>query len=344
MTPTRPRALALAAFGFAALGLASSCVPSAAQTGDDFYKGRQLSVMIGYGVGGSDDLWARLIARHIGDYVPGHPTVIAVNAPGAGSLLLANQINNTQPKDGTVIGLVNRGIPFEPLLGGISTRFDPLKLSFVGSPDRDTAVCAANKNAPVQSIQDLYTMELIVGATGSGADTEVYPSFLKNLLGMKFKIIAGYPGSREINLAIERGEVQGICVSYDTIARENIFKNGTVHLLFQAAVKPDPRLTGIPFAADLARNEQEHQALDLFLSRTNVGRPFIAPPGVPADRLQILRTAFAQTMKDAALVQEAEAAGLHPLYISPDELQKFVGDAYMMSPEVVALTKKALGH
>ena len=339
MTPNRLRAFALAA-----LGIAVSCVPASAQTGDDFYKGKQLSVMIGYGVGGSDDLWARLIARHIGDYIPGHPTVIAVNAPGAGSLLLANQITNTQPKDGTVIGLINRGIPFEPLLGGISVRFDPLKLNFVGSPDRDTAVCAANKDAPVKTVQDLFAQELIVGATGSGADTEVYPSFLRNLLGMKFKIISGYPGSREINLAIERGEVQGICVSYDTIARENIFKNGTVHLLFQAALKPAPRLDGAPFAADLAKNEQERQALALFLARTNVGRPFIAPPGVPADRLKILRTAFEQTMKDPGLIQEAESAGLHPLYISPDDLQKFVADAYKMSPEVVALTKKAMGR
>jgi tripartite-type tricarboxylate transporter receptor subunit TctC len=339
MLSTRLRALALAAVGLAGSGAAGS-----AQIGDDFYKGKQLSVMIGYGVGGSDDLWARIIARHIGDYVPGHPTVIAVNAPGAGSLLLANQIANTQPRDGTVIGLINRGIPFEPLLGGLSVRFDPLKLSFVGSPDHDTAVCAANKDAPVKTVQDLYTQELIVGATGSGADTELYPSFLKTLLGMKFKIISGYPGSREINLAIERGEVQGICVSYDTIARENIFKNGTVHVLFQAAVKPDPRLDGIPFATDLAKTAEQHQALDLFLVRANVGRPFIAPPGVPADRLAILRTAFAQTMKDPGLVQEAESSGLHPLYTSPAELQKYIADAYKMPPEIVALTKKALGH
>ena len=334
----------LCALALAALGIAGCCVPGVAQTANDFYKGKQLSVMIGYGVGGSDDLWARIIARHIGDHIPGHPTVVPVNAPGAGSLLLANQITNTQPKDGTVIGLINRGIPFEPLLGGSSVRFDPLKLNFVGSPDRDTAVCAANKNAAVKTVQDLYTQELIVGATGSGADTEVYPSFLKNLLDMKFKIISGYPGSREINLAIERGEVQGICVSYDTIARENIFKNGTVHVLFQAALKPDPRLDGIPFAADLAKTDQQRQALALFLARTNVGRPFIAPPGVPQERLAILRAAFAQTMQDPGLVQESESSGLHPLYISPEELQKFVADAYKMSPDVVALTKKAMGR
>jgi tripartite-type tricarboxylate transporter receptor subunit TctC len=334
----------LAVPGLIALAIGASSMPAAAQSADEFYKGKQLSVMIGYGVGGSDDLWARIIARHIGDHIPGHPTVVPVNTPGAGSLLLANQISNTQPKDGTVIGLINRGIPFEPLLGGQSTRFDPLKLAFVGSPDRDTAVCAANKSAPVQNVQDLYTKELIVGATGSGADTEVYPSFLKTLLGMKFKIISGYPGSREINLAIERGEVQGICVSYDTIARENIYKNGTVQVLFQAALKPDPRLASVPFATDLAKTDQERAALSLFLARTNVGRPFIAPPGVPADRLGILRTAFEQVMKDPGLVQEAESSGLHPLYISPDDLQKFVAEAYKASPETVALTKKAMGR
>src|ERR1700692_1982121 len=152
----------LCALALAAVGLAGACLPASAQTGTDFYKGKQLSVMIGYGVGGSGDLWSRLIARHIGDYIPGHPTVIAVNAPGAGSLLLANQITNTQPKDGTVIGLINRGIPFEPLLGGASVRFDPLKLSFVGSPDRDTAVCGAHRNAPVKTVEDLYTQDLIV--------------------------------------------------------------------------------------------------------------------------------------------------------------------------------------
>lgn len=329
--------------GLAALALAGS-VPGFAQAGDDFFKGKQLSVMIGYGVGGSDDLWARLIARHMGDHIAGRPTVVPVNVPGAGSLLLANQISNTQPKDGTVIGLINRGIPFEPLLGNNSVRFDPLKLAFIGSPDRDTAVCAAHKDAAVKTVSDLFDKELIVGATGSGADTEVYPSFLRNLLGMKFKIISGYPGSREINLAIERGEVQGICVSYDTIARENIFKNGTVHILFQAALKPDPRLTGVPFAPDLAKTDQQRQALALFLARTNVGRPFIAPPTVPADRLAILRTAFADTMKDPGLLQEAQAAGLHPLYISPEDLQKFVAEAYKIPPEVVAITRKALGR
>ena len=224
----------------------------------------------------------------------------------------------------------------------MGVRFDPLKLSFVGSPDRDTAICAASKDAPVRTLQDLYVKELIVGSTGSGADTEVYPTFLKNLLGMKFKVIAGYPGSRDVNLAIERGEVQGICVSYDTIARENIFKMGTVHLLFQAALQPDPRLDGVPFAGDLFKTDQQRNALRLFLARTLLGRPFIAPPNIPEDRLTLLRDAFERTLNDPELVREANASGLHPHHISADELQKYVTDAYQNTPDTVAATRKAL--
>ena len=133
-------------------------------------------------------------------------------------------------------------------------------------------------------------------------------------------------------------------MSYDTLARENIFKNGTLRLLFQAALKPDSRLTDIPFAADLAKTEREHQALDLFLARTSLGRPFIAPPGVPANRTKMLQSAFAQTIANPPSIQEAEAAGLHPLYIAPDDLQSIVAQAYKAPPEIVALTKKAMGH
>ncbi len=326
------------------MGIAAASAPSSAQTPEAFYKGKNVSVMIGYGVGGSDDLWARIIAQHLGDHIPGHPTGVPVNVPGAGSLKLANQIYNREAKDGTVIGLINRGILFEPLLGGEGILFDPLKLSFIGSPDRDTAVCAARKDTQVQNWQDLNIKELTVGATGSGADTEVYPNFLKNMLGLKFKVVSGYTGSKEINIAVERNEVQGICVSYDTIARENIFKSGVVHILFQAALKPDPRLKDIPSVTELAKTDQERAALRLFLERTVVGRPFIAPPGVPEDRLKVLRDAFEQTLKDPALVEEVEKAGLHPLYISPDELKNIVDEAYKTPADVVAVTKKALGR
>jgi tripartite-type tricarboxylate transporter receptor subunit TctC len=253
----------------AVIGLAGASAPGSAQTPEEFYKGKNISVMIGYGPGGSDDLWARIIAKYLGDHIPGHPTGVPANIPGAGSLKLANQIYNKEVKDGTVIGLINRGVLFEPLLGGDGILFDPLKLTFIGSPDRDTAVCAARKDTAVQTWQDLATKELTVGATGSGADTEVYPNFLKNMLDLKFKVVSGYTGSKEINIAVERNEVQGICVSYDTIARENIFKSGVVHLLFQAALKPDPRLQDVPAVLDFAKTDQQRAAAAL--SRTHCG-------------------------------------------------------------------------
>jgi tripartite-type tricarboxylate transporter receptor subunit TctC len=169
---------------FAALVFVASTAH--AQSSAEFFKGKTISLQIGFGVGGEDDLWARTISRHIGNHIPGHPVMVTQNVPGSGGLLVANRLYNTAPKDGTVIGLINRGIPFEPLLGGQGTQFNALKFNYLGSPGRDTTVCAARKDAAVKSIGDLASNELIVGGTGSGADTAVYPRFLSVLLGLKF--------------------------------------------------------------------------------------------------------------------------------------------------------------
>ncbi len=196
-----------AAMAAAALALCGVSRSACAQSVEEFYKGKTVTIMIGYGPGGTDDVWARLIGKYMGEHIPGKPNVVSTNVPGAGSLLLANQIYNTQPKDGTVIGLINRGVPFEPLLGGVGTRFDPMKFNYIGSPDRDTPACAIRVDAPVQTMRDLLTKEYIVGATGSGSDSQLYPEVLANMLGVKMKIVQGYPGSRDILLATERGEV-----------------------------------------------------------------------------------------------------------------------------------------
>jgi tripartite-type tricarboxylate transporter receptor subunit TctC len=148
---------------------------SASAQEQDFFKGKTVNILIGFGPGGANDVWARTIAKHIANHLPGHPTVVPQNAPGAGGLKLMNTLYNVSPKDGTAIGLVNRGIPLEPLLGGAGTQFDPMKMTWIGSPDKDITVCAARKDAPVQTMQDLFTKELVVGATGSGADTAIYP-------------------------------------------------------------------------------------------------------------------------------------------------------------------------
>ena len=330
--------------GLAMLVLTMGGAPAHAQSVEDFYKGKTIQVLIGYGVGGTDDVWARLIAKHMPDVMPGHPNMVPSNVPGAGSLLLANQLYNTQPKDGTVIGLFNRGVPFEPLLGGQSVRFDPAKFNFLGSPDRDTVACVARDDAPVQTLEDLKTKELIVGSTGSGADSQTYPEVTANLLGVKLKLVQGYPGSRDILLAIERKEVQGGCLSFDTIARDQNYRDKKIRIIFQAGLKADERIAEVPLITDLARNEEEKQALTLFFQRSLVGRPFVAPPGVPPARVEALRTAFEAALKSPALIAEAKQAGLNVHYVSPQELNKIIADAYASPPAVVAATKKAFGR
>jgi tripartite-type tricarboxylate transporter receptor subunit TctC len=325
------------------VSLACATGGAKAQSPEDFYKGKTVQVMIGYGVGGTDDLWARLLAKFLPEYLPGKPNAVGINVPGAGSLLLANQIYNTQPKDGTVIGLINRGVPFEPLLGGMGIRFEASKFNYIGSPDLDTLVCVARKDAQVQSLADLKTKQMIVGGTGSGADSQTYPEFLANLLGLKIKLVQGYPGSRDILLAVERNEVQGGCVSYDTIARDANYRAGNTRIVFQAALKPDPRIDA-PSVVDLAETSQQREALQLFLRRQQIGRPFVAPPGTPKDRVEALRAAFVSAMNDPAFKADAEVAKLNGHYVSPKEIETVLADAYKASPETIALTKKAMGH
>src|SRR5512146_1392011 len=210
--------------------------PGMAAAPAPFFQGKTITLYIGFGPGGANDIWARTIAKHWGDHIPGHPRIVPENAPGAGGLKLVNELYNVRPKDGTAVGLINRGIPLEPLLGGTGDQFDPLKMNWIGSPDRDTTVCVAKKGAKVATLRDLFAKELVVGATGSGADTAVYPEFLSTLLGMKFKTIKGYQGTKEISLAMERGEVEGLCVAYDSLMQEPLAQQDKVAILFQAAL------------------------------------------------------------------------------------------------------------
>src|SRR5882672_5442230 len=203
---------------------------------DSFYAGKTVSILVGFGPGGENDVWARIIAKHMVDHLPGRPRLVVQNSPGAGSLKLINQLYNVSPRDGTVIGVVSRGIPLEPLLGGEGTQFDPLKMNWLGSPDRDTTVCVARKDAQVQTMNDLFSKPLLVGATGSGADTAIYPDFLAELLGMKFKTVKGYQGLKEITLAMERKEVEGICAAHDSLMRSALARAGKINILFQAAL------------------------------------------------------------------------------------------------------------
>lgn len=310
----------------------------------EMFAGKTINILIGFGPGGANDTWARTIAKHLGDHLAGHPRVVPQNAPGAGGLKLMNELSNVLPKDGTAIGLVNRGIPLEPLLGGDGIQFDPLKMNWVGSPDRDTTVCVARKDSKVQGLNDLFNKELVVGATGSGADTAIYPEFLSELLGMKFKTIKGYQGSKEISLAIERGEVEGICIAYDSLMLEPMAREGKMNILFQAALSADQRLKNVPVGTDLARSDSDRAALKLFFARVALGRPFVLPPGVAPDRVAAIRRGFDETMKDPKFIEEATKEGLHVDSISGQEIAATLASAYGTPKDVVARTVAALGR
>jgi len=336
-----PRRLAILVAGALAFTV---CGSAQAQSPDEFFRAKTISLLIGFGEGGEDDLWARAIARHLGSHIPGNPVVLPQNMPGSGGLLVANRLYNTAPKDGSVIGLINRGIPFEPLLGGRGDQFDALKFNYLGSPGRDTAVCAARKDATVKTMQDLYSKELTVGGTGSGADTAIYPQFLSALLGMKFKLVLGYKGSRDIQLAMERNEVQGICVSYDSIERGTLAQQHQINVLLQAALEPDPRLAGVPFGLDFARGPDERAALQLFFTRASLGRPFVAPPGLAAELIAALQQGFDATMRDPAFLDDAGKQQLRVMPINGPLMVQLIADAYKTPSATVERAIKAMGR
>jgi tripartite-type tricarboxylate transporter receptor subunit TctC len=278
----------------AALSPASAEAPSLA--------GKTVQMIIGFGPGGGYDAWGRTVGRHIGKHMPGNPTVVPQNMPGAGSFLAANNIYNIAAKDGTVMGIIARDAALGPITGASGARFDPIKLTWLGTPTTETNVCIAfnTPNLKVKSMKDLYQSDLVVGDTGVGTGTHAYPKALNALLGTKFKIISGFPSSSDVFLAMERGEVDGICESLDSVTgkRPDWIKTNKVVILLQGGTAPNPELKDVPFVVDLARNAEDKQAIEFLYAGQGIGRPFIAPPDMPAEVTKMMRDAFAATMKD----------------------------------------------
>ena len=323
-----------------ALALAAA-VPVAAQA-EEFFAGKTVRMIIGFGVGGGYDLWGRTVARHIGKHIPGKPEVIPQNMEGAGSFRAANYIFNVAPKDGTVMALIARDAALGPITGAPGAQFDPTKLSWIGTPTKETNICIAYKTAQVKTAQDLFERQLLVGDTGPGTGTRAYPKVLSALLGLKFRIVGGYPSSADVFLAMERGEVEGICESFDSVAtrRPTWISGHTVSVLFQGGAAPNPQLKDVPFVLDFARNAQDKQAIAFLYAGQGIGRPFVAPPGLPAERLQTLRASFDATMKDPDFLAdvhkhkfeiEAEdgaqlAALINQIYATPKAIVDKIGN------------------
>ena len=290
MSDFRPIRITAAIAGLAALPtLAVAQAPSLA--------GKNVQMIIGSGSGGGFDLWGRVVARHIGKHLLGRPTVVPQNMPGAGSFNAANYIYNIAPKDGTVMGFISGAAVLGPLTGAPGARFDPTRITWLGSPATETHICIAY-NSPqvkVKTLNDLYEKELIVGTSGPGNGTYSVPKALSALLGLKFKIIAGFPGTSAVYLAMERGEIDGNCETLASASerRPDWIASKKIVILFQGGAMPNSKLTDVPFVNDLARTPEDRQTIEfLYAGITGLGRPFIAPPGMSADRAKMLQDAF----------------------------------------------------
>jgi tripartite-type tricarboxylate transporter receptor subunit TctC len=312
---------------------------AAAQSPAEFYKGKTVDMMIGYSVGGGYDVYARLIARYMGNHIPGNPTVTPKNMEGAGSLRLANWLYNVANKQGTVMGTIGRGTGFDPLFGNKSAKFEGKRFNWIGSANDEVSVCVVwNGRTKVTKFDDLLTTPINVGGTGAAADTDQFPRVINGVLGTQMKIITGYPGGNDVNLAMERGEVDGRCGwSWSSVisTRAAWLKDKKITVLMQLSLEKHPDLPDVPLITDLAKTDEQRAILRLIFARQALGRPFLAPPDVPADRVAALRNAFMATMKDKAFLAEAEKAKLEITPIAGNVVQKLVDEIYATPPDIV---------
>lgn len=326
--------------------LSSATVKAGEQEEAEFYKDRTVQVMIGYSAGGGYDTYGRTLARHLGKHIPGNPNVVVKNVPGAGSLVLMNQIANTLPNDGTVIGAVNSGMPFEPLFGNQQAKFDVNEVSWLGNLSLVTSVGLFRKDSGISKWQDLRTQEVTVGATGAGSNTNTIPRVLNKLFDLKMTVIAGYPGSNDVGLAMERGEVDGMGSAFlSTIKSKNpdwLEPDSYVNIVFQLGRKRHPDLPDVPLVSEMAETDEEKQAVDLLGARLIMGRPYVAPPGMDPERLATLRKAIEQTTQDPEFLADASNQGLSIDFVDGEEMQTFFKEVYSYPKEIVQLLDEAM--
>ena len=303
-----------------------------------------MRLVVGSAVGGAYDLYARAIARQIVHHIPGNPTAIVQNQPAAGGMVMTNQLYNQGPKDGTAIGVPLNGVVTAPMLQ-TGAQYESSKLIWIGSANREAYVGFVWHTVPVSKIQDMATKEVLVGTTTVGATMGDFPLLLNDLLGYKFKVVRGYQGTPQINLAIERGEIEGNAgvgwASVKTLT-QNWIDEKKIKVLLQYNIEPYPELPGVPLVMSLARNDLERQAMRLLFARTEYARPYFLPPDVPADRVQALRRAFDETMKDPAYLAEAAKLQLETLSMTGEAVQALVADIAKTPPEIATRVRNAL--
>jgi tripartite-type tricarboxylate transporter receptor subunit TctC len=334
-----------------ALVFAAGCLAANAAAAQDaveaFYRGKTVTVTVGSAVGGGFDTYARLVGRHLGRFIPGNPTTVVQNIPGAGSNKAASYIALQAPKDGTAIGALQAVAITQPLISDQTVPHDPSKFIMLGSANSSVYFCVIRSDAPVKTFQETFDKEAIIGTSGEGASLREYPVMLVNVLGVKLRLIGGYAGSREIMIAMERNEVQGMCgmdwSSFLTQQRDWI-TSGFVRLLVQEDLRGHPEMNkkGVPLATAFAKTEEDRQIMEMIYSQNLFGRPYLLSPGVPADRVAALRKAFTTMLQDQTLLAEAEKSGLDIGPMGGEELQALVAKLYALPPKVIERAKQSL--
>jgi tripartite-type tricarboxylate transporter receptor subunit TctC len=327
----------LAGFGGASPGFGADAV-------ETFYKGKTMQLLIGFGAGGGYDLYGRAVARHMGRFIPGNPTLVPQNMAGAGSVRAASSLYNAAPKDGTVIGTFSRGIIVDTLLGANKGQFEAQNFGWLGSVTNEVSVCGFSRRSDIQTWDDMLTKETTVGSSGTADDLGVYANVLRRVFNAKLKLISGYPGTADILLAVERGELGGLCGwSWSTLKSRSkkLYDSKEIAVPVQLGLTPHEDLPNVPLITTLTKDPTKVAILELIFSRQTMARPFATPPGIPEERLRALRTAFDATMKDQEFLAEARQLDLEVRPVSGAEIDELVANLSKTPSEIRKLAAEA---
>jgi tripartite-type tricarboxylate transporter receptor subunit TctC len=337
------RAAMTAAVVVAGAGLQLLAGAASAETPEQFYKGKQIELAIGYPPAGSNDVYARLLARHLGKHIPGNPTIVPQNRPGAGSFLALGYMANVAPKDGSVIAIGAPTAPLDEKLGTQGVRFKTAEFNWIGRIDSLINIVFLWHTSPVKSVADAQKMESKLSGTGIGSTVSVYPTVMNHVLGTKFKLIMGYKGSAAAQLAVERGEVEGHSTSWTAVkvGHPDWRPDKKINIIVQFALKKHPELPDVPTVVELARNDEQRQILTAVMNATEIGTAFFTTPDAPKDRVEVLRRAFDATMKDPEFLADAKKTHLTVGPMRGEELQKLVGEVAAIKPDILEKVRAA---
>jgi tripartite-type tricarboxylate transporter receptor subunit TctC len=311
----------------------------------DFYKGKTVTIIVSAGVGGSVDQTSRMIARHWPSHIPSKPNMIVTNMPGGGHLIATNYLYNVAPKDGTSIAGIIPSIVMHQLVDGKGVKFDSPKFQWIGSSITSNSIFYVWHTTGVKTLQDAMHKEVLMGATGAGSNAVRYPNIVNSVLGTKFKVVMGYKSAPEADLAVERGEIHGRAgITFNTLMAQNAewVKQNKINILAQIGPEKEPGFENIPLITEFAKDQTSREILQLFADDIGLGRPYLAPPGVPATRVEMLRASFMTTMKDPGLLAESKKTGLDIAPTNGETLQKLVERMMNTSPKTIKLVKSAL--